>query len=90
MVADGMPCCPVLADPTVEDFDHQKQDSLNKQQQGEGHCKPELDSVSEETIKADRMGPKEAGEAAFKRLQDQTKGAAEETSKAGTSMREGL
>lgn len=36
------------------------------------------------------MGPQEAGEAAMKRLQEQTKGRAEETSKKGTSMRDGL
>jgi len=77
-------------DPNPEDFDRHKQDSLAKQKQGQGHWKPELASVSEESVKADRMGPKEAGEAAMRRLQDQTKGQAEETRKKGTSMRDGL
>lgn len=78
------------ADPNVEDFDRHKQDSLAKQKKGEGHWKPELASVSEEVVKADRMGPREAGEAAMKRLQDQTKQSAEETRKHGTSMKDGL
>ncbi|KAL2195914.1 hypothetical protein P885DRAFT_78843 [Corynascus similis CBS 632.67] len=77
-------------DPNPSDFEHHKQDSLEKQKKGQGHWKPELASVSEESVKADRMGPKEAGEAAMKRLQDQTKGRAEETSKNRTSMRDGL
>ncbi|KAK4111130.1 hypothetical protein N656DRAFT_712525 [Canariomyces notabilis] len=77
-------------DPNPADFEHHKQDSLAKQKKGQGHWKPELASVSEETVKADRMGPHEAGEAAMKRLQDQTKGSAEETAKHGTSMRDGL
>ncbi|KAF9878480.1 hypothetical protein CkaCkLH20_03972 [Colletotrichum karsti] len=63
-----------------------KQDSLSKQKQGKGHWKPELASDSEEAIKADRshegVDPKT--------LAERTKRAAEETSKAGTSMREGL
>jgi hypothetical protein len=79
-----------LADPNPADFEHHKQDSLAKQKKGQGHWKPELASVSEETVKADRMGPHEADEAAMKRLQDQTKGSAEETAKHGTSMRDGL
>jgi hypothetical protein len=79
-----------LADPNPEDFERHKKDSLEKQKKGEGHWKPELASVSEESIKADRMSPEEAGEAAMKRLQDQTKGHAEETSKNKTSMRDGL
>jgi hypothetical protein len=75
-------------DPNSTDYEKHKQDSLAKQKKGEGHWKPELASVSEESVKADRMGPKEAGEAAMKRLQEQTKGRAEETSKQGTSMRD--
>ncbi|KAH6851041.1 hypothetical protein B0I37DRAFT_353432 [Chaetomium sp. MPI-CAGE-AT-0009] len=77
-------------DPNASDFERHKQDSLAKQKKGEGHWKPELASVSEESVKADRLGPQEAGEAAMKRLQEQTKGRAEETSKTGTSMRDGL
>ncbi|KAK4186041.1 hypothetical protein QBC35DRAFT_502296 [Podospora australis] len=69
------------SDPNPDDFEHHKQDSLKKQKEGNGHWKPELASVSEETIKADRMGPKETNEAALKRLQDQTKGHAENSSK---------
>ncbi|KAL2155394.1 hypothetical protein VTH82DRAFT_136 [Thermothelomyces myriococcoides] len=78
------------SDPNPEDFERHKQDSLEKQKRGQGHWKPELASVSEESVKADRMGPKEAGEAAMKRLQDQTKDRAEETSKNRTSMNDGL
>ncbi|KAL2018527.1 hypothetical protein VTK56DRAFT_739 [Thermocarpiscus australiensis] len=77
-------------DPNPEDFDFHKQDSLAKQKKGQGHWKPELASVSEEIVKADRMAPGEAGEAAMRRLQDQTKGTAEETSKHKTSMKDGL
>ncbi|KAK5658611.1 hypothetical protein OQA88_2004 [Cercophora sp. LCS_1] len=74
------------SDPNPEDFDRHKQDSLAKQKQGKGHWKPELASVSEESVKADRMSPREAGKEAVKRLQEQTKGAAEERAKHGTSM----
>ncbi|KAK1754344.1 hypothetical protein QBC47DRAFT_216357 [Echria macrotheca] len=77
-------------DPNPEDFEHHKQDSLSKQKRGQGHWKPELASVSEETVKADRMTPGEAGEAALKRLQEQTKHHAEETRKAGTSMKDNM
>ncbi|GAB1313374.1 hypothetical protein MFIFM68171_03584 [Madurella fahalii] len=78
------------SDPNPTDFDIHKQDSLAKQKKGQGHWKPELASVSEESVKADRMGPREAGEAAMKRLQDQTKQSAEELRKHGTSMKDGL
>ncbi|KAH0444666.1 hypothetical protein CcaCcLH18_00324 [Colletotrichum camelliae] len=68
------------------DHEKHKQDSLHKQKQGKGHWKPELASDSEEAVKADRstegVDPKT--------LAERTKKAAEETSKAGTSMREGL
>ncbi|KAF4872809.1 hypothetical protein K4K49_010415 [Colletotrichum sp. SAR 10_70] len=68
------------------DHEKHKQDSLHKQKQGKGHWKPELASDSEEALKADRntegVDPKT--------LAERTKKAAEETSKAGTSMREGL
>ncbi|KAK4140910.1 uncharacterized protein C8A04DRAFT_14556 [Dichotomopilus funicola] len=78
------------SDPNASNYEHHKQDSLSKQKKGQGHWKPELASVSEESVKADRMAPEEASEAAMKRLQEQTKGRAEETSKKGTSMRDGL
>jgi hypothetical protein len=81
------------ADPNPADFEHHKQDSLAKQKKGQGHWKPELASVSEESVKADRTGgpqPGETSEAAMKRLQEQTKGRAEETTKNKTSMRDGL
>lgn len=74
--------------PTETETDHEKhkQDSLHKQKQGKGHWKPELASDSEEAVKADRntegVDPKT--------LAERTKKAAEETSKAGTSMRDGL
>ncbi|KAL2132823.1 hypothetical protein VTI74DRAFT_3255 [Chaetomium olivicolor] len=77
-------------DPSAEDFDRHKQDSLAKQKKGEGHWKPELASVSEESVKADRQGPRDTSAEAMKRLQEQTKGRAEETSKNKTSMRDGL
>ncbi|KAF6815016.1 hypothetical protein CMUS01_12523 [Colletotrichum musicola] len=62
-----------------------KQDSLSKQKQGKGHWKPELASDSEEAVKADRTEHADP-----KTLQERTKHAAEETSKAGTSMKDGL
>lgn len=65
-------------------------DSLKKQKEGKGHWKPELASDSEEAVKADRSGSLESADEAMTRLQEQTKHAAEETSKAGTSMRDGL
>ncbi|KAK4153882.1 hypothetical protein C8A00DRAFT_43259 [Chaetomidium leptoderma] len=79
-------------DPNPEEFEHHKQDSLAKQKKGQGHWKPELASVSEESVKADRQqsAPHETSEAAMRRLQEQTKGRAEETSKNRTSMRDGL
>lgn len=77
-------------DTSPAEFDKHKQDSLSKQKEGKGHWKPELASLSEESVKADRMPTEGADEAAMKRLQERTKQAAEETSKAGTSMRDGL
>ncbi|KAI1343766.1 hypothetical protein F5Y15DRAFT_411623 [Xylariaceae sp. FL0016] len=62
-----------------------KDDLLSKQKAGKGHWKPELASDSEEAVKADR-----AGEEDVQKLQERTKNAAEETKKAGTSMRDGL
>ncbi|KAL2170921.1 hypothetical protein VTG60DRAFT_4325 [Thermothelomyces hinnuleus] len=77
-------------DPNPDDLERHKQDSLEKQKKGQGHWKPELASVSEEIVKADRLGPRESGAAAMKRLQEQTKNRAEETSKNRTSMSDGL
>ncbi|OTB01602.1 hypothetical protein M426DRAFT_323360 [Hypoxylon sp. CI-4A] len=68
------------------DPEKHKQDLLSKQKQGKGHWKPELASDSEEAVKADRHGSKED----VSSLQERTKHSAEETSKSGTSMRDGL
>ncbi|RSL38478.1 hypothetical protein CEP53_014841, partial [Fusarium sp. AF-6] len=68
------------------DFDKHKQDSLAKQKKGTGHWKPELASDSEEAVKADRL----AGDLSAKELQERTKRAAEETAKAGTSMKDNM
>ncbi|KAI8661801.1 hypothetical protein NCS55_01051200 [Fusarium keratoplasticum] len=70
---------------THTDFDKHKQDSLAKQKKGTGHWKPELASDSEEAVKADRSANEPA-----KDLQERTKRAAEETAKAGTSMRDNM
>lgn len=73
-------------DPKADtDFDKHKQDSLAKQKKGTGHWKPELASDSEEAVKADRSANEPA-----KDLQERTKRAAEETAKAGTSMRDNM
>ncbi|KAI1471975.1 uncharacterized protein F4812DRAFT_200973 [Daldinia caldariorum] len=69
------------------DPEKHKQDLLEKQKLGKGHWKPELASDSEEAVKADRHG---GGHEDIATLQERTKRAAEETSKAGTSMRDGL
>lgn len=69
----------VESDP---DYEKHKADSLAKQKQGAGHWKPELASDSEEAVKADRS-PTTPNETA--KLQEQTKKAAEETAKRGTS-----
>ncbi|KAI0483967.1 hypothetical protein GGR56DRAFT_668573 [Xylariaceae sp. FL0804] len=63
-----------------------KQDLLEKQKKGQGHWKPELASDSEEAVKADRHHDGED----IAKLQERTKAHAEETSKKGTSMRDGL
>ncbi len=68
------------------EIDRHKLDSLKKQKDGQGHWKPELASDSEEAIKADRAGPHDSMES----LQQRTKHAAEHTSKAGTSMHDGM
>ncbi|SPQ20332.1 f2c02ab0-0ee4-4af9-83f5-49d52d36b498 [Thermothielavioides terrestris] len=78
-------------DQDAEDVEFHKQDSLAKQKKGQGHWKPELASVSEESVKADRLGgPQDSSAEAMRRLQEQTKGRAEETSKNRTSMGDGL
>ncbi|KAM7194115.1 hypothetical protein V8F33_007442 [Rhypophila sp. PSN 637] len=82
-------------DPDPEHFEKHKQDSVQKAKSGKGHWKPELASNSEESIKADRAskdsnGNTESREDHIRRLQERTKAAAEETSKSGTSMRDGL
>lgn len=73
---------------TNVDYDLHKRDSLAKQKRGSGHWKPELASDSEEAVRADRAGRDSAEQ--MQALQERTKRAAEETSKAGTSMRDGL
>lgn len=75
---------------TGEDHDPEKhkQDLLSKHKSGKGHWKPELASDSEEAIKADRAGGQSKEDMAT--LQNRTKATAEETSKTGTSMRDGL
>ncbi|KAI1178201.1 hypothetical protein F4777DRAFT_129597 [Nemania sp. FL0916] len=69
------------------DPEKHKQDLLSKNKEGKGHWKPELASDSEEAIKADRAG---AGKEDIAALQNRTKATAEETSKKGTSMHDGL
>ncbi|KAI1412424.1 hypothetical protein F5Y13DRAFT_163556 [Hypoxylon sp. FL1857] len=69
------------------DPEKHKQDLLAKQKAGKGHWKPELASDSEEAVKADRHA---GGKEDVSTLQERTKHAAEETSKSGTSMRDGL
>ncbi len=71
------------AAPTIEQH---KQDSLAKQKQGKAHWKPELASESEASVKADRT-PHEGGKD-IGRLQEKTKGWAEEAKKG--SMRDGF
>ncbi|KAI4867157.1 hypothetical protein F4820DRAFT_414567 [Hypoxylon rubiginosum] len=72
----------------THDPEKHKQDLLAKQKAGKGHWKPELASDSEEAVKADRHGGD--GKEDVASLQERTKHAAEETSKSGTSMRDGL
>ncbi|KAF2965644.1 hypothetical protein GQX73_g7940 [Xylaria multiplex] len=70
-----------------DDYDPEKHklDSLSKHKLGKGHWKPELASDSEEAVKADRTAKED-----MTTLQNRTKATAEETSKTGTSMRDGL
>ncbi|KAK2612808.1 hypothetical protein QQS21_001088 [Conoideocrella luteorostrata] len=70
---------------TDTDFDEHKKDSLDKQKKGRGHWKPELASDSEEAVKADRLSKED-----ISKLQERTKRTAEESSKSGTSMKDGL
>ena len=70
--------------------DKHKSDSITKQKQGKGHWKPELASDSEEAVKSDRHHQESGRGESIEQLQERTKRAAEETSKAGTSMRDGL
>lgn len=72
-----------MENPTKQES--HKQDLLSKQKDGKGHWKPELASNSEEAVKADRSGHEP-----IEKMQERTKGHAEETSKKGTSMRDGL
>ncbi|KAL9948948.1 hypothetical protein D7B24_007486 [Verticillium nonalfalfae] len=76
-----------LKESAGQDADYKKHqdDSLRKQKEGKGHWKPELASDSEEAINADRNA-----DLTPEQLQEKTKKAAEETHKAGTSMRDGL
>ncbi|EEY17902.1 conserved hypothetical protein [Verticillium alfalfae VaMs.102] len=76
-----------LKESAGQDADYKKHqdDSLRKQKEGKGHWKPELASDSEEAINADRNA-----DLTPEQLQEKTKKAAEETRKAGTSMRDGL
>lgn len=75
---------------TSVDYDLHKKDSLAKQKQGSGHWKPELASDSEEALKADRASKDGHAAERIEALQERTKKAAEETSKAGTSMRDAM
>ncbi|KAM0515044.1 hypothetical protein ACHAPE_006366 [Trichoderma viride] len=75
---------------TNADYDHHKKDSLDKQKKGSGHWKPELASDSEEAVKADRASRDSHSSEEIAALQERTKKSAEETSKAGTSMRDAM
>ncbi|KAL6886991.1 hypothetical protein GGI43DRAFT_388447 [Trichoderma evansii] len=72
------------------DWELHKRDSLAKQKKGSGHWKPELASDSEEAVRADRISKSEHASEKIAALQERTKRAAEETSKAGTSMRDAM
>ncbi|KAH6605016.1 mitochondrial carrier pet8 [Trichoderma cornu-damae] len=72
------------------DYELHKRDSLAKQKKGSGHWKPELASDSEEALMADRASREMHPLERIKALQERTKRAAEETSKAGTSVRDGM
>ncbi|GAO14925.1 hypothetical protein UVI_02007630 [Ustilaginoidea virens] len=70
---------------TDADYEKHKKDSLDKQKKGSGHWKPELASDSEEAVRADRSSEEDVAA-----MQERTKRAAEETSKSGTSRRDGM
>ncbi|KAK3997135.1 hypothetical protein QBC44DRAFT_230527 [Cladorrhinum sp. PSN332] len=74
-------------DPSAAEFEHHKQDAIKKAKTGKAHWKPELASNSEENIRADRRNHGSSKED-MKKLQEETKSRAEETRKAGTSMRD--
>ena len=78
-----------MTDGNGNDQQKHKEDLLSKHKDGKGHWKPELASNSEEAVKADRSTTGSSKEDISK-LQEQTKKAAEETHKAGTSTRDGL
>lgn len=63
-----------------KDYDKHKQDSLSKQNSGQGHWKPELASDGEEAVKADRTPTED-----FSKMQERTKKHAEEKTTKGTS-----
>ncbi|KAL7921557.1 hypothetical protein ACQKWADRAFT_295376 [Trichoderma austrokoningii] len=75
---------------TNVDYDLHKKDSLAKQKKGSGHWKPELASDSEEAVRADRASRESHASEQIAALQERTKKSAEETSKAGTSMRDAM
>lgn len=72
------------------EYEKHKQDALRKQKQGKGHWKPELASDSEEAVKADRADAAASEKEALNKLQERTKGHAEDKAKAGTSMHDSL
>ncbi|KAK1242483.1 hypothetical protein MKX08_005295 [Trichoderma sp. CBMAI-0020] len=78
------------AKETNVDYDLHKKDSLAKQKKGSGHWKPELASDSEEAVKADRASRDSHASEQIAALQERTKRSAEETSKAGTSLRDAM
>ncbi|KAG6035161.1 hypothetical protein E4U41_006227 [Claviceps citrina] len=70
---------------TDVDYDKHKKDSLDKQKKGTGHWKPELASDSEEAVRADQTAKED-----FRTMQERTKKAAEESTRAGTSGGDGM
>lgn len=78
----------ICIDENIENPEKQenhKQDLLKKHKDGKGHWKPELASNSEEAIKADR-----SSDEPIEKLQQRTKGHAEENTKKGTSTGDNL
>jgi len=70
----------------ADENERHKQDQLAKQKEGKGHWKPELASVSEEAVNADRQHKGDTIEA----LQEKTAKHAEEKHKSGTSQHDGF